>query len=134
MPALGEPAAREINQPNEKKGTHKEGHSVNDICEWAGIEHLPDEQLRGTLRSVIERMYAADFITVDGTRIPQEQVRRQLARVNSDIIHHALRHMRDNAGEVTRGSHYLMACLYNAVDDFYVELDIDVARYRASLP
>ena len=130
----GEPAAWEVNQPNEKNDTHQGGHSVNDIYEWAGIDYLPDLFMRETLRSVIERMYAAEFITVDGVRIPQEQVRRQLARVNSDVIHHALRNMRDNAGEVTRGGRYLMACLYNAVDDFHVELDIDLARYRASLP
>ena len=129
-----EPAAWEINQPNETNDTHQGGHSVNDICERAEIEILPDEQLRETLRSVIGRMHAADFLMVDGTKIPQEQVHRQLARLNSDIIRHALQHMRDNAGEVSRGGRYLMACLYNAVDDFHVELDIDVARYRASLP
>jgi len=134
VPSPGKPAAWEMNQPNETDDTHMGGHSINDICEWAGIECLPDPFMRDTLRSVIERMYAADFITVDGTRIPQEQVRRQLARVNSDVIHHALRNMRDNAGEVTRGGRYLMACLYNAVDDFHVELDLDVARYHASLP
>lgn len=134
VPSPEESAAWEIDKPNETNGTQKEGRSVNDICERAGIEYLPDKQLRETLRSVIGRMYAADFIMVDGMKIPQEQVHKQLNRVNSDIIRHALRHMRDNAGDVSRGGRYLMACLYNAVDDFHVELDIDIARYRASLP
>ena len=129
----GEPDALEVNQPNEIKDTHQEGHSINEICARAEIENLPEEQLRETLRSVIGRMYAADFITVDGTKILREQVRRQLTRLNSDIIHHALQRMRDNTAEVSRGSRYLMACLYNAIDDFYVQLDIDVAQLT-SLP
>jgi len=131
MRSPGEPAALEVNQPNEIKETHQEGHSINEICARAEIENLPDRPMQETLRSVISRMYTADFIMVDGTKIPQEQVRRQLARLNSDIIYHALQRMRDNTAEVSRGSRYLMACLYNAVDDFYVQLDIDVAQLTA---
>ena len=91
MLSPGESAAWEVDKPNEINDTHQEGHSINGICERAEIENLPDEQLRETLRSVIGRMYAADFIMVDGTKIPQEQVRRQLVRLNSDVIDHALR-------------------------------------------
>jgi DNA-binding transcriptional MocR family regulator len=52
----GEPVALEINQPNEIKDTHQEGHSVNEICGRAGIEYLPDADMRETLR-ILQKHY-----------------------------------------------------------------------------
>jgi hypothetical protein len=129
----GEPDAQEINKQNELNLCEKEQDSFNNaeltkILENVGLQNIKDRYMRATLTSVITQMYLSDFIVVDRARIPNVLIRQQLRRITYDAVNYALQKLRNNSGEMSRESRYLMACLYTAINDYDIAVEIDVLR------
>ena len=130
---------REINQKANLKEFNQKGisiyHSVEPAAELENILNnaqlhlIIDPQFRKTIESLITQMYYSSELKVDGSTIPQELIRSQLRRVDFCTIEFAQTRFVENAVDIRRGSKYLMACLYNAINDCDIDMTLDVRSF-----
>lgn len=116
----------ELNNTNEEHPSFNK--ELAGILEYAELDSVTDPYMRETMESLITQMFFSEFITVDSAVISKEQIRKQLQRLTGDAVHFALEKFRDYGGNINRGSKYLMACLYNAVNDLDIQTDLEIPR------
>lgn len=127
---------QEINQENtmnffrnnNQSFNYDEQSKYNKILILAELWNIKDRYNREMMESIIAQMFYANSVCVNGAALPQDTVRKQLGRISYDAVEFMLKNVRQNTSEVTRGNKYLMACLYNAIDEFNLQIELDIAR------
>jgi len=128
---------QEINKQESYNKTNINNHSFNkesdmsglsELLKNIGLDFITDRHARETLESIISQMYISDHITVSGVKIPQEMVRKQLARLDEEVLSFVYEKMCQSPAEIIRGNRYMMACVYNAADEFDLHVNREVAR------
>lgn len=76
----------------------------------------------------VARMYYAQGISVNGTFVEQERVRRRLLELDGEAVGWALEQLSSNTENVRNPVAYIMACLYNAPVNYDAAVSIEFAR------
>ena len=119
------------NNINHSLNKENPAEGLSELIKKSGVNALADPTARETLESIISQMYLADFITVGGVKIPQPMVRKQLDRLDEESLSFAYKKMCENPSAVSRGSKYMMACIYNAASEFDLHVSREVAKSYA---
>ena len=80
-----------------------------------------DKDFGRAVEQAIRTMYYAEYIKVNGNRIPQGAVRNVLEDLRIDHIDHVQRMLNEYGYDVTKGENYLISCIYNAPIDCTVQ-------------
>ena len=132
------PGVQEINKQDIYNNNSINSQSFNNEIEVTelskllknmGLETIKDYHTRDTLESIISQMYMSDYITVSGIKIPQVLVRKQLDRLDEEILSFVCKKMFESPVEISRGSKYMMACVYNAANEFDLHISREVSQW-----
>lgn len=107
---------------------YAEQREYNKILILAELWNIKDRCNREMMESIIAQMFYADSVCENGAVLPQKTVRKQLGRISYDAVDFMLKNVCQNISGVTRGNKYLMACLYNAIDEFNLQIELEIAR------
>ena len=123
---------QEINKQKELKDNYLNNQSFNksldEILELAYIDGIKDKYRRDYIQSIITKMYYSEYIKVNNSRIPREQIIKQLSRITPDAIEFMMKKMLENTGSMSNEVGYAIACLYNAIDGIDIDVDVDITR------
>lgn len=123
---------QEINKQKELKDNYLNNQSFNksldEILELAYLNGIKDKYRRDYIQSIITKMYYSEYIKVNNSRIPREQIIKQLSRITPDAIEFMMKKMLENTGSMSNEVGYATACLYNAIDGIDIDVDVDITR------
>jgi len=111
------PAPTDGGEINNKVITISSSLSVlpyDELTERLQLHLYEDKEFAECVRLAIEEMYYAENITVNGNRIPQNQVRERLKQLDIACIDRVSKCFEDYGGEVQNARNYLISCIYNA--------------------
>lgn len=122
---------------NDKEEIHKfalsvcqsEDTELIDILDRLSLNCYEDTHFENAVELAIKQMYYADYIKVNGERVPQSRVRERLAMLDFSCIDLVCSRMREYGDNMQSAGKYLISCLYNAPLDF----NTDIAAFRAAL-
>ncbi len=97
---------------------------LNGLLSSCGLWSLPLEEA-GVFRNAIERLWYADRFTVDGVILPREKLRRDLLRLDADILLDTCRKLRQNTTQVRNSTAYIMAALLNNIWEYESDVMLD---------
>jgi len=100
-----------------------------ELTERLQLHLYEDKDFAECVRLAIKEMYYAESITVNGNKIPQEQIRDRLKQLNMDCIDRVYRCFENYGGEIYNAKNYLISCIYNAPLDHKAML----AAFAASM-
>ena len=93
---------------------------LNTLIAGLELELFADRSYARAVETAIRTMFRAESITVKGRTVPQSAVRDVLRQLTTDHIDYVAFQLSNLTEDVTNGSAYLCACLYNAPMDMMI--------------
>lgn len=102
--------------------------SLNEIFENCQIDLIKDKDLKLLIGNTLREMYHSESIMVSNIIITKDDIRKTLSRLDSETLEYIFSKLRQHTSSFRCGSKYLMACIYNGINDYSLKLDVDIAR------
>ena len=110
----------------------EELEKIKEKCELELLEETDlngnvDYRKRNMVENAIELLYYSTSISVNNAIIPQEIIRKKLKLLNGAIICYAIGKIENNLKNTTNfsnSSKYIMSCLYNAINEYFSDSEI----------
>ncbi len=90
-----------------------------------------DKRTRNMVENIIEQMFFSKEIEIDKAIIPQSIVRNKMKELNAAKIFYALDKLKvkvKNSKEITNSTKYLVTCVYNAINEYMSDAEIEFNR------
>lgn len=113
----------------------EELEEIKQRCELHLLEEVDSRgnistKLREIIENAIEIMYYSSSITVGNAVIPQYIVRSKMKQLNGAKIFYALEKLKNNLKNTenfSNSSKYIISCLYNAINEYFSDAEIQFA-------
>ena len=99
-------------QSDNSQSVDRELEEILTNCRFCDFE----EKTAQMLESAVRTLYYTDRLKVGKAVLPQNEIRRLLKRVNSDILIDVLEIMRKNESEIRNPTGYLYSLILNSVN------------------
>lgn len=113
----------------------EELEEIKQKCELHLLEEIDGKgnvntKMREVIENAIELMYYSSSITVGNAIIPQHIVRSKLKQLNATKIFYAIQKLKNNLTNTesfTNSTKYIISCLYNSINEYFSDAELQFA-------